>query len=405
VPVASSSISDPLAATLSAGTPVYMRIAVDRNVNNGSVPIGLIRQHQNGEKWQYFNIQASSTGVLASGTLTDDTNTSSSRLKGYGPMLAVGKGWDGRKDVLLLGHSIVNGGSRAQTPDDAADSRGNKVYSAMAFDNSSLTGGRIAFGNLAVPGITPSQQSLDPYNSDYYYRKAAVQLIAAQQGGRYPFTDIFFDIAANGATSDATAWQSALDSGIAFAKTLFPGTPIVMPTMTARTTNLNSRFWTTLADQGFSTAADGPGPNAPRQLVNSYILTKPNIDMAIDLRSALLADQNDKWPVRSFAATLTANAAVGSTSVSLSAAPDIGSILVFGPGDAANGEIVNGVKSVSGSGPYTVTFGEQVSLTKAHSASATVAESPTSDGIHPGVAFSQIVKDAMVSVINALGLP
>lgn len=400
-----TTLSDPLSQTLTAGTPVYLRIVVDRGLNVGTIPQGYIRQTQNDERWQYSSSEATAVGLLATSTLTNDTHTTTSSLyKGYGPMFAVGKGWDGRKVVLLLGHSIVNGGSRSQTPDGAADSRGNKVYSAMALDSSSLTGGRISFGNISVPGITPSQQSMNPYSSDFYYRFTALQAVADRQGGRWPFTDIFLDIAVNGQSASASTWESSVDSNIAFTRGLFTGEPIVMPTMTPVTTNENSEYWTDLADQGFSSAANGPGPSAPQQQVDSYLLTDPNIDDPVDMMSALTAGNNDSWPVQSFSAILSTTTAAGASSVELSAAPAIGTALVFEPG-TANAELVNAVASVTGSGPYTVTFTEGVTTANSHNAGVTVEAAATSDGIHPSVAFSEEAMSTMVAAINADPLP
>ncbi|HTV31160.1 MAG TPA: Ig-like domain-containing protein [Xanthobacteraceae bacterium] len=405
IAVGSTTLSDPLASTLTAGTPIYMRLIVDRGLNTNVMPLGLIRQQQNDEKWQYFSTQSAATALLSTGTLTDNTNTSSSLYKGYGPMFAVGKGWDGRKVVLLLGHSAVNGGARSQTPDGAADSRGNKVYSAMALDSSSLTGGRVSFGNIAVPGITPSQESMNPSSSDFYYRYAALEEVAAQQGGRWPFTDIFLDIAGNGGNTSASTWETNLASNIAFTRSLFPGEPIVMPTMSPNTTNLNSQFWTTLADQGFSSAAFGPGPSAPMQQVDAYILTKPNIDDAIDLTTAETAGNEDEWPVQSFSATLSTSTSAGTSTVELSAAPNVGAELVFDPGSSSAAEIVNAVASVTGSGPYFVTFTQGAALVNAHSAGATVEESPTVDGLHMSIDFAEQVKNAVVNAINSNALP
>jgi hypothetical protein len=274
----------------------------------------------------------------------------------------------------------------------------------MALDNSSLAGGRISFGNISVPGITPSQQSMNPYSSDFYYRYSALQAIADQQGGRWPFTDVFLDIAVNGANTSASAWESGVDSNVTFTRSLFTGEPIVMPTMTPVTTNENSEYWTDLADQGFSSSANGRGPSAPQQQVDSYLLTDPNIDDPINMMSALTAGNNDSWPVQSFSATLSTTTAAGASSVELSAAPAVGAALVFEPG-TANAELVTGVASVTGTSPYTVTFTEGVTLANSHNAGITVEAAATSDGIHPSVAFSEEAMSTMVAAINNQPLP
>lgn len=400
-------LSDALAATLTAGTPVYLRLAVDRGLNAGSFPQGYARQKQNGEKIQYSSTAAAVTSLLSSGTITDDTAsfTSADIYTFYGPIFAVGKGWDGRKVALLFGHSIVAGEGHSPMPSEAADARGNVVFAAKALDSSSLTAGRVSFGNLALGGINMLQRSLNPSSSDYYYRLTALRMVAAQQGGRWPFTDVFFDIANNGRSSDILAWEGALKSSIGFVHGIFPGVPIVMPTMTARTSNANSQYWTTLADQTF-TVENGPGPSAPRQQVDAYILSTPALDRAIDMRAVIVAGNNDKWPLSAFTTTLASAAAVGAGSVSLSAAPAVGADLVFDPGNASTAEVKVAVKSVTGTGPYTVVFTEGTTLSFSHSAGSVVKEAFTADGLHPAIDFNEsVLKPAMVNAINAQGMP
>jgi hypothetical protein len=59
----------------------------------------------------------------------------------------------------------------------------------------------------------------------------------------------------------------------------------------------------------------------------------------------------------------------------------------------------------SGSGPYTVTFTEGVTLANAHNSGALVAQSPTLDRTHPSIDCAEKVKNTMVNIINTLSLP
>lgn len=309
----------------------------------------------------------------------------------YGPCLMVAKGWEraGRPAVVLGVGDSIGWGDANHNSVNATDG----VFGYIGRGMNSDVGGRTPFANWCVPGTRFSglaEVNTTDAQSGFARRAAILRALD------FPYTTIVCEMGINtvanavGANATAKA-QFVRDQAFAawtYLKTL-GGKWLAQTTMTPQTAALdevgqaaNFLQWTSTDVSKQYKVSD-----AEHVALDDYILTKPApLDAVIDVRPFFQVDTGTgirKWKAPNLTYTLTADAASGQATftASSSVAPKVGEQIVFEPGSSANFEI-GYVRTVTGTGPYTVTM--KANLTKAHLTGTTARPAYTLDGTHPG---------------------
>jgi len=309
----------------------------------------------------------------------------------YGPCLMVAKGWEraGRPAVVLGVGDSIGWGDANHNSVNATDG----VFGFLGRGMNSDVGGRTPFANWCVPGTRFSGLAeVNTTDAQSGFARRADILRALD----FPYTTIVCEMGintvANAVGSNAAAKaQFVRDQALAawtYLKSL-GGKWLAQTTMPPQTAALdevgqaaNFLQWTSTDVSKQYKVSD-----AEHVALDDYILTKPfPLDAVIDVRPFFQVDTGTgirKWKAPNLTYTLTADAASGQATftASSSVAPKVGEQIVFEPGSSANYEI-GYVRTVTGTGPYTVTM--KANLTKAHLTGTTAKPAYTLDGTHPG---------------------
>lgn len=289
--------------------------------------------------------------------LTSNPPTSVSSTSYYGPYAIVAKGWmeAGKPPVaLIVGDSI----GQWQLEDIFLQSiRGARGWVGRGLDDN-LTSTPIPYANYAIPST--SMLNVANTAGAFAFRYALLQSM------NWPYTAI---ISQHGHNSTLGQFNTNFVPYLQFLKTM-GNRKVVQTTITATTSSTDQ--WTSTANQTVTFSVSSQ---------NTTILGAPSpVNAVIDMRS-YFQDAGQKWLVSPFTTTLSANASINDTTISVAAAPPVASELVLEPGNA-NVEIIE-VASVSGSGPFTVTLPGNEKVTKAHTSGIAIAEHYSPDGTHP----------------------
>lgn len=307
----------------------------------------------------------------------------------YGPCLMVAKGWEraGRPPVVLGVGDSIGWGDANHNSVNAVDG----VFGYIGRGMNSEVGGRTPFANWCVPGTRFSglaEVNTTDAQSGFSRRAAILRAL------NFPYTTIVCEMGINtvanadGANATARA-QFVRDQAFAawtYLKSL-GNKWLAQTTMTPQTAaiddpsqTVNSLQWTSTDTTKQYRVSDNE-----HVVMDGYIMTKPApLDAVIDVRPYFQADAGAgarKWKAPNLTYTLGADAAAGQAVFTSNAAPPVGAQLVFEPGVLANYE-VGYVKSVTGTGPYTVTM--KGNLAKAHLSGTTAKAAYTIDGTHAG---------------------
>ncbi|EGD60421.1 hypothetical protein Y88_0069 [Novosphingobium nitrogenifigens DSM 19370] len=313
----------------------------------------------------------------------------------YLPAYMIAKGGDGRPAFVAFGDSIGAGVNHSQVG-AAWTARNAMGYIEVALDDKT-TSKRLALFNSCVPGNRPCGPSGWDQQANWANKIAALQAAYAVQGA-WPFDFIISQHITNAVpyTYDSGELRTGMGRYYTLLKSLF-GKPITQIEGLPGTTTSNG-FQTVAGEtpasgKGYPTTSHGdmwffnadvgidgiPDPS-------TYYRTNGYIEDSVGAwryASADLASNRPLWALRSFTTTLAAAAAQNATSVSMTAAPTVGATLYIQASDGTWSSIGRNVKTVSGSGPYTVTFdGTPISASVGAASGAVVQEAP-SEGLHP----------------------
>ncbi|WP_298962257.1 hypothetical protein [uncultured Methylobacterium sp.] len=273
---------------------------------------------------------------------------------------------------LVLGDSQANGNN-----EDARNATDRGVYSFVyrALDHDTPGVGRFAYGSMVVPGTALS--NLSSAAGEFAIRQA----LLAEKGN--PFTMILSEMGGNsvGIPGGLAASKNDLHAAIAFERQLAQGKLLVHTNLGPRS-NGSTDLFTTLENQSTNPIDVDGGTDAIRWPLSDYILSLSGglIDDVINVAPAFHdTARRDKWrPIQRFG-TLTANAAVGTASITLDFKPEIYDPLVFATNYSVAG--VRVVTSVTGTGPYTVGIRSPISGSDIP-AGTVVRVVSTDDGLH-----------------------
>ncbi|WP_062233248.1 hypothetical protein [Aureimonas sp. N4] len=282
------------------------------------------------------------------------------------------------KSALVLGNSIGWG----QNDFQAGFGITSADFATLGYVNRGLsrpTNGRIPFTNLCVPGARFRDLTLNGGGGEAGTAGFAMRKALLEAAG-YPFSTRLVEMGINTVASDVAATTLAKAAeAFAFVATLGGnGRKTIATTLTPQTVQVGDTYWASANEANQTRASDGS-----HAAYDDWIMAKPaNVDGVIDVRPAFESSPGSrKWgkPANNSGA-LSADVAVGASSMTLGFKPSEGDTLVIDTGISASVETFI-VTTVSGSAaPYTV--GRKGTFTKAHSASAAVDGTYTSDGTH-----------------------
>lgn len=383
--------------SIPAGSIFYVRTESQGAI--GATRIGMGRPYTNqGEG--IIHLAAQDTGYL-DGTKTPSGIGASGNIYAYGPTAVVAKGWDGQPVALIIGDSIAWGNDDNAANNRSFDARGNMGYIQRGLD--SQTGGRMSFGNIAVPGMTSLLQDTA---AEIPKTLAMLEDPIFGVGASYrpPWTAMLCEMGVNnfdtstGASRYPSPVKTNLEAHIAFWKARYPGQPFVQTTLTPRANSTALYNWTDPLQQT-PVGTDGTSPNG-RWAFNDDLRAGnvAGVTAYIDVEPHFSDPTNrDRWAAGPISTTLSANASALATTVSLPIALTPGENACFEPGvaTAENRTVI----SVTGSGPYIHTISS--GLTSAHANGSAVKTRKTTDGVHPNttasIAASQAVIDAKLA--------
>jgi hypothetical protein len=381
--------SDPVALSLPADASGFVRTAdfhamSDNRAGMYRMIAGLGEVAQSGSSDLSAKVMAG--GISGGGSVPDY----------YGPSAMIVQGTPaGRPVVLTVGDSIGYGNSE---PVNTADARGNRGYLHRGLDGLSNSAVRIPYKNCTVPGAKAVDVTSIAAGA-FRRRDEMIQAARAFSGGALPFTCVLSEMGTNDNQSDATAWKATLAAYYDFFTSRY-GVRVVAPTLAPRTAVSATSKWTNLADQTVNANYLWPGNG---QTMHDWIATGAggHLTAGIDAQAAWDGGSSGKIrvDVTAFTTTLASASIVGASSFSLTASPPAGSFLVFDV-NTASAEALQ-VVSVTGTGPYTVTVNG--SAANAHSAGATLLETPTIDGLHFSGRMHQYVATNVIEPAKAAG--
>lgn len=296
-----------------------------------------------------------------------------------GPIAIVARGAPAGQIVpLIVGMSITSGSST-----NIANLLGAKKdygYVDLGFSDDTPGVGRFPFGRFAVGGTDwPSISA-----ANFAYRAA----LLAEVGN--PFSVIYCEHGQNDVGAGYSTLKARADAGWAYLKTL-GGRRLVHGGINPVTTDSTNDKWSVPASQ--ATGAGDTKPSGARWQFHDYCAGLPtNVDAFVDLTSYFIdGTYTDRWKAMGRNSILASGVSSGTTISVTGTPPIVGDDILIGAG--ASGGIVRNVGSVTGSGPYTVSFStNEAAIASSFSAGAAVRAVPTKDGIHPtGTLHAEIV--------------
>lgn len=334
----------------------------------------------------------------------------------YGPCIMLAKGWkaDGGDTPVGLGVGNSVGAGDADFTSVIAPSGIFGFVSRGLFDAAT---GRIPHVNWCIPGTRFSSLA-DVNTTDsqgtFAHRKAVIAYAKSLNNGYLPYTFVISEMGINTVANGVGANNTEKNAFVlaqaaaahAYLKSLGP-TPlsaqarVIQTTMTPQTiafddpgSTANYLQWSS-SDMSKQLRAN----DAQHVALDDYLMGTPtNVDAVIDIRPFCEAGTARKWRQLGIAATLQAVPATGQPVISLDVSPQVGDQLIIEPGSASLYENVY-VRSVTGSGPYSVTLKGNVS--KTHTASAAVLGQSTQDGTHPSQRMTEIIAVAITDAKTA----
>jgi hypothetical protein len=163
------------------------------------------------------------------------------------------------------------------------------------------------------------------------------------------------------------------------------------------TADVSNDKWSTTTNQ--TTVASNAFPSGERWAMVAFIKTTPApIDAYIDVTPYWVTG-GDKWLPPGRNSVLAANVSSGQVISVTGTPPRVGDDIVIGAGSGSPAPIVRNVGSVTGTGPFTVTFTfAEPAVTGSFLAGAAVKAAASLDGIHPCTCMHQ---DASAAIIAA----
>lgn len=341
----------------------------------------------------YSNGSTTQAAYLTSGNVpapggSGPTNT--------GPCAIVARGAPSSLPVpLVVGMSITDG--TETNAFNQLGARANAGYVSAGFDDATPGVGRFPFGMFAV-GAT-GWQSLTSTN--FAIRK---QLLADVG---YPFNVIYCEYGQNDTDAGLGILLARANAGWAFLKTL--GTParrVVQGGINPLTSDATNNLWT--LPSATTTSTNNTAPSGVRWQYQDYCggtspysSLPPNVDAYLNLTSYFVdAILTDRWITMGRNSVLAANVSSGNV-ISVTGTPPIaGDDIVIGAGAA--GAIERNVGSVTGSGPYTVTFtAGEPPISTSFLSGAAVKATATPEGIHPSGALHAQIAAGIVAAKSA----
>lgn len=349
---------------------IFLRLA--SSVTSGqTIPGGYRQQTQNGEAIEFT--ASPQLSKLAGGTITGTGNTN------YGPCGALARGWNGNYAVCGVACDSIGVGAAESQLD--ATTRGAIGHPKRGLDNETVR--RDTAWMLGMNGTSfTSSDSLSA--GEFRRRGALVQDAVALNGGVPPITHWLSE---HGVNSSGGGWPALQNFAIGlytFLVTL-ANVPIVQTTLTPRTDDSTNNKWTNLTDQ-IQSGADATYPSGDRYQFNAAIKTPSGRTTMglfgyVDLDSIMFdPTTHDKWPIYATSGTLQASISGGATTLSIDFQPHVGNFLVVEAGSVGV-EQTPSIKTVTGSGPYTVTLTR--AMISAHASTSIVKEASVVDATHP----------------------
>jgi hypothetical protein len=390
--------------TLPANTMIRMRLAffvsasgitIPRNSNDDQNALGGGSKNQGGATTLFSRL--SSTGAA----LTNIGGVN------YHPAYMVAKGGDGRPAFLVLGDSIGYGVNATQTG-AAYTSRNAFGYVEVGLDSNS-GGKRLALFNASVPGQRAAGGSGWDVAANWQLKINALTAAYTAGGNVWPFDYIISQHITNSVpyTNDSAVLRTGFARYYNLLKSTFnkPITQIEgLPGVTSSDGFQTVGNQTAASGKGYPTASagdmwtfnadvgtDGVPDAADYYRANGFIEDSIGAWRYV---SADLTTNRHRWAVRSFTTTLAASAAQNATSVSMTAAPTVGMTLYIAQAGGGFSAVGRNVKSVTGSGPYTVGFDATPISDAAGANNGAVVQESASEGLHP----SAIVHRDVLSV-------
>lgn len=335
-----------------------------------------------------------SQGALTtlSAKLTDGTALSNllAHADIYMPAFMVAQGGDGRPAIIITGDSIGQGVAEASVP-SLWSARNECGFIPRGLDDNS-TSKRLAYGNFCIPGQRPFGTNGWDVRANWSRKLDAVKLVFDAYGA-WPFDHVITEHGTNSLPAANYAAYKAGMAGYYSRLTTEWGKPIIQSEMMPKAASTNG--FADLSGQGPDPTADAY-PAGQRWLFNADVGTNGVADpttyfringyigdsFAPWLRTCYDTGSNrDKVSIRPFNTTV-AGAYVSGSSISLTAAPTVGEILIFVQGGVVKFDAL--VSAVSGAGPFTVTFTSLSATAGLNPGDVAQAAWPTKDGLHTG---------------------
>lgn len=370
-------------ASLSAGVQLTVR-TYSALADGGQRPGRRARDNVNTRVYATSD-QSAALNLLTASTFVPSTSPSPNNYA-FGPVLQVADNWDGRPVVLIVGDSIAAGNDNSIGMSWVS----NAIYSAV--------GGVMGYANLAIHGTRPSNQTGD---SAYGRKAALIDTLATINSGALPMTAILSEHGVNDSGGTVLALQTKMQDWFDYIAGKWSAAKFVQTTYTPRNTNDANNLQTNAAAMDSATLTP---LGADRWGVADWIKTNPSpLDDHIDVREAWTSSPTGiSWRVIPWSTTLTADANIGATSITVSSAPPEGIVPVLTPGASATVESTGiPIGTVSGSGPYTVSLNK--ALTKNHTSGAVVKATMSVDALHPEEGYASQYAQAVVESAKVAG--
>lgn len=379
--------------TLAANTMYRARIAffvsasgitIPRQNNDAANAAGGATKTQGGSTSFFARLTTSGAALNNSGGVA------------YLPAYMIAKGGDGRPAFVVFGDSIGYGVNSSQV--GAAWSARNAFgYLERGMDDNTATK-RLAMFNSCVPGQRPCASGGWDYQANWALKIAALQAAYAVQNA-WPFDFIISQHITNAVPYtryDGGVLRVGMARYYTLLKTLF-GKPITQ--LEGLPADSTTDGFQTVGNQTGSSGKVYPSSDPGTMWYfngdlgingvpdpNGYYRAGGYIEDSFAPWLYVSADtgaNRGKWAVRPFKTTLAAAAAQNATSVSMTAAPSVGMTIYIAQADGTYSTTGRNVKSVTGSGPYTVTFDSTPISASTGASSGAVVQESGSEGLHP----------------------
>lgn len=403
---AGGSLLPRVATTLAANTMYRARmcffvsasgITIPRNSNDDQLALGGGRRIQGGATSFFAQLSATGTTLNNSGGVS------------YMPAYMIAKGGDGRPAFIVLGDSIGYGVNATQVG-AAYTARNAFGYIETGLDNN-VGSKRLAGFNACVPGQRPCGTGGWDVATNWPLKLAAVQA-AYDATGAWPFDYVISQHITNAVpySNDGGVLRVGMGRYYDLIKARW-GKPITQIEGLPGTTSSDG-FQTVVNQTGASGKAYPSANTGHMWYFNGDVGTDGNPDGALFYRAngyiedsigawrygaADLTTNRDKWVVRPFTTTLAAAAAQNATSLSLTASPPIGSTLYIAQAAGGFSPTGRNVKTVTGSGPFTVTFDATPVPGVGGANISAVVQEAASEGLHPSAVMH---RDVLVTAVT-----